>query len=209
MTFSSVRLVVMFLTSLCSSNPVPNVLPVSPIYVWLQLLQGVWYTQSVFLISSTLSFGLTSILLMFWWGLSDVAISCCFKIRCMGSVTPLTHGRVTISLDFSVFFSFFSLFFPSEIAVLTPSLWSNFGTHIFLVLWWCVPPLSFLALMRCCYIYPVTFWWPLVSGVMWDVKFRYWSVCVFFRYTRSFNGPSPFRIISVPRKGRELSLSST
>ena len=41
------RLVVMFSTSfLYSSSLVPNVLPVSPIYVWLQLFQGIWYTQS-------------------------------------------------------------------------------------------------------------------------------------------------------------------
>ena len=60
------RLVVMFSTSfLCSTScvqRVPNVLPVSPICVWLQLLQGTWYTQSVFLLSPTLSFGCTSIL---------------------------------------------------------------------------------------------------------------------------------------------------
>ena len=43
------RLVMMFLTSfLCSSTLVPIVLPVSPIYVWLQLLQGIWHTRSVF-----------------------------------------------------------------------------------------------------------------------------------------------------------------
>ena len=61
------RLVVMFSTSsLCSSSLVLNVLPVSPIYIymWLQLFQGIWYTQCVFLLS-TLSFGCTSILLMF------------------------------------------------------------------------------------------------------------------------------------------------
>ena len=34
-----------------------------------------------------------------------------------------------------------------------------------------------------------------------NVKFRYWSVCVFFRYSRSFTVPSSFRIISVSRKG--------
>ena len=42
--FSSLvnNLVMMFSTSfLCSSSLVPNVLPVSPIYVWLQLLQGI------------------------------------------------------------------------------------------------------------------------------------------------------------------------
>ena len=60
------RLVVMFSTSfLYSYSLVSNVHPVSPIYVWLQLLQGIWYTQSVFLLFSTLSFGCTSILLMF------------------------------------------------------------------------------------------------------------------------------------------------
>ena len=60
------RLVVMFSTSfLCSSNLVPNVLPVSLIYVWLQLLEGIWYTQAVFLLSSTLFFGCTSNILMF------------------------------------------------------------------------------------------------------------------------------------------------
>ena len=45
------RLVVMFLTSfLCSSSLVPSVLPVSPIYLymWSQLLQGIWYTQSFY-----------------------------------------------------------------------------------------------------------------------------------------------------------------
>ena len=60
------RLVVMFSTSfLYSYSLVSNVHPVSPIYVWLHLLQGIWYTQSVFLLFSTLSFGCTSILLMF------------------------------------------------------------------------------------------------------------------------------------------------
>ena len=47
--FSSLvnRLVVMFSISvLCSSSLVPNVLPISPIYVWLQLLQGIWYTYT-------------------------------------------------------------------------------------------------------------------------------------------------------------------
>ena len=70
---------VMFSTSfLCSSSFVPNFLCFVDIYVWLQLLQGIWYT--VFLLSSTLSFGCTSNL-MFWWCLTDVAklaISWCF-----------------------------------------------------------------------------------------------------------------------------------
>ena len=59
------RLVVMFSTSfLRSSSLVPNVLPISPIYVWSQLLQRTWCTQSVVLLSSTLSFRCTSNLLI-------------------------------------------------------------------------------------------------------------------------------------------------
>ena len=34
-------------------------------------------------------------------------------------------------------------------------------------------------------------------------------MCVFFRYTKSFTVPSYFRVITVYRKGRELSLSSS
>ena len=139
------RLVVMFSTSfLCPSSLVPNILPVSLIYVWLQLLQGIWYTQSVFFLSSTLSFGCTSILLVFWWGLTDVAIAWCFNICCTGSATPLKYGSVTIPLDFSVFFSLVFSFwdccsFTSFMVQLGhPHLSSAFGDvlHLFLSVFW-------------------------------------------------------------------------
>ena len=63
----------------------------------------------------TLSFVYTSIFLMFWRGITSVAI---FKIRCTSFVTPLTYGRVTIPLDFSVcIFPFFGT------SMLTESRW--------------------------------------------------------------------------------------
>ena len=40
-----------------------------------------------------------------------------------------------------------------------------------------------------------------------ELKFRYWSVCVFFRYMRDLIVPSSFRTISVSRKSSDPSLS--
>ena len=61
------RPVVMFSISfLCSSSLVSTVLPVSPTYVQRHLLHGIhWYTLSLVPLFSTLSFGCTSIRLMF------------------------------------------------------------------------------------------------------------------------------------------------
>ena len=65
MLFLVNRLVLMFSTSfLRSSSPIRNVLVLQK-NVWLQLLQSIWYTQSVIRLSLILSFGCTSILLMF------------------------------------------------------------------------------------------------------------------------------------------------
>ena len=64
-----------------------------------------WYTQSVLCLSSSLSFGCTSICLRFLCGLTADVISWCFSLHCNGSVTPLKYDSVTIHLDFSLFFS--------------------------------------------------------------------------------------------------------
>ena len=57
----------------------------------------------------------------------------------------------------------------------------------------------------------VTVWEDLSSRVLttlslccsgwWELKCRYWSVCVFFLYTNSFTRPSVFRTMRVSRKG--------
>jgi len=50
-----------------------------------------------------------------------------------------------------------------------------------------------------------TFW----CNGWWDMKFKYWSVCVFFRYTSNLTFPSSFLINSVSRNGICPSVSSS
>ena len=91
-------------STLCSLMRVSRLRFVSPMYLALQFLHVMEHTPSHIFCGSTLSFGLTSDLLMVLWGFIAVFTLYFFMIRDVVS-DNLTYGSTAFALVFSTVFS--------------------------------------------------------------------------------------------------------
>lgn len=194
------------LNLLCSSNLMPDVLHVSPMYVLLQLLHS--------LFSCCLPLYLLDVL-AFFCGLGVVwQLMQCHNVSvCAVPDMSLLSHMVSWPCLWTCLWSYYFWSFSSGFAVvLSFSLSSNFlivptllqrlgdVLHLFFS-----ASVTMLLHLSSKVLKTPSFW----CSRWCELKFRYWAVCIFFRYIRNLTVSPSFRTISLSKNGSDPSLSSS